>query len=83
MADLIYKTPFTAEALVALEKALIQGVSTVKYADKEVTYRSLAEMSQIRAMIRAELGLDQVNGAGSGFFGGRKKIGRHTKGLAD
>lgn len=43
--------------LTSLEKAIAQGVLRVQYADRVVQYRSLAEMLQIRDIIRRELGL--------------------------
>lgn len=48
---------YTIEQLDALEAAIAQGALQVKYSDKEVTYRSLSEMQQIRRQIRAALGL--------------------------
>lgn len=81
-----YKEPFTLEALQALEEAILQVVQTVKYSDKEVTYRTLEEMLLIRDLLRKKLGLDSSSSSnvnGKGFFGGRKKIGRHTKGLVE
>lgn len=75
-----YQTPFTVEALEAIEGAILQGVQTVKYTDKEVTYRSLNEMMRIRDLLRKKLGMAAANGE-QGFFGGTRKVGRHTKGL--
>ena len=45
----------TKEKLEQLEDALFEGVTTVKYADREVTYRSLNEMERIRNMMKKEL----------------------------
>lgn len=78
-----YQSPFTVEALQALETAILQGVLTVKYTDKEVTYRSLEELMRIRALCRSKLGLDATNGDNNGFFGGTRKVARHTKGLGE
>jgi len=75
-----YVTPFTVESLEALESAILQGVQTVKYSDKEVTYRSLDEMMRIRDLLRKKLGMSAASGE-TGFFGGTRKVGRHTKGL--
>ncbi len=47
---------WTQDQLDKLEEAIAQGTLRVKYADKEVTYRSLAEMMQIREVMRAALG---------------------------
>lgn len=48
---------FSTAALAALEAAIAQGVLRVKYTDKEVQYRSLSEMMQVRDLIRRELGI--------------------------
>lgn len=48
---------FTQEALDALEEAIAHGALRVKYTDKEVTYRSLADMLQLRDLMRRCLGL--------------------------
>jgi hypothetical protein len=48
---------FSTTDLAILESAIAQGALKVKYSDKEITYRSLSEMLQIRAMMRASLGL--------------------------
>jgi len=47
---------YTQEQLDSLESAISQGVLEVKYADKTVVYRSLADMMKIRDMMKAELG---------------------------
>lgn len=47
---------FTQEQLDALEAAIAEGTLTVKYADKEVTYRSLDELLRIRNLISRSLG---------------------------
>ncbi len=49
---------WTSDDLVVLEKAISTGATKVKYADKEVEYRSLEEMFQIREQIKDELGLN-------------------------
>ena len=48
---------FTLTQLEALEDAIAQGVLTVSYNGKTVTYRSLDEMIKLRDMIRKDLGL--------------------------
>lgn len=48
---------WTQTQLDALEAAIAQGTTKVKYSDKEVTYRSLDEMMQIRDKIREDLGI--------------------------
>ena len=50
------KTAFTEANLLALEDAIVKGVRRVKYTDKEVEYRSLDEMLQLRNLMRKELG---------------------------
>lgn len=56
---------FTSDQLTKLDEAIAQGSLTVKYQDKQVTYRSLDEMLKIRDLMRTELGLT------SGSRGGR------------
>jgi hypothetical protein len=53
---------WTQEDLTTLDAAIASGAMRVKYKDREVTYRSQAEMLQARSMIRRELGLDAGNG---------------------
>ncbi len=55
-------TAFTQAQLDLLEVAISQGVRTVKYTDKEVTYHSLAEMLQLRQTMRVALGLVSTAG---------------------
>lgn len=52
-------TGFTPEALERLERAIGKGVLTVQFEDRRTTYRSLAEMLQVRDLMRSEL-----NGSG-------------------
>lgn len=47
---------YTQEQLTILEAAIAEGALTVRYADKQTTYRSLDEMMRIRDMIRDDLG---------------------------
>jgi hypothetical protein len=47
---------FTQAQLDALDEAIASGTLRVKYADKEVTYRSLAEMMQLRDFMARKLG---------------------------
>lgn len=46
---------FTSEQLAALEAAIAEGALRVRYDGKEVQYRSLSEMMQIRNMMRQQL----------------------------
>jgi len=48
---------FTSEQHDALESAIAEGVLTVEYNDKKVTYRSLREMNQILLSMKQDLGL--------------------------
>ena len=75
-------TAFTAENLLALESAIVEGVRRVKYTDKEVEYRSIDEMFRIRDLMRGKLGLKKKCGE-PGLFGGQRIIPAHTKGLDD
>ena len=63
---------FTTLDLEALETALAKGVKTVKYTDKEITYRSVDEMLKIRDLIRNCLGGDQR---------GLRRVAQTNKGL--
>lgn len=47
-------------------KAIAQGALSVKYADKEVMYRNLKEMLQIKAMMADDLGLNGTNPQSNG-----------------
>lgn len=48
---------WTAADLEAIEKSIKNGTSRVRYADREITYRSLEELLQLRTIIQAELGV--------------------------
>ena len=48
---------YTKENLLALQKAIVEGVRRVKYTDKEVEYRSLDDMLKIEQKLKDELGL--------------------------
>lgn len=56
-----------------LVAAIAEGVLTVEYGDKKVTYRSLAEMKQIKAEMEVDLGLRKP--------GGGRKYGTFSKGI--
>ena len=47
---------FTAADLTAINTAIKSGTLSVAYRDRNVTYRSLSEMRQIRDMIKEDLG---------------------------
>ena len=53
----IESAAWTVKDLAALEKALAQGVKSVKYTDKEIEYRTLNEMLRLRDVIKQSLGL--------------------------
>lgn len=74
-----YDTGFTLAGLKTLEEAIQQGILTVKYSDKEITYRSLKDMMHLLDIMKRKLGL--TSGSGNGIFGGKKIIARHSKGL--
>jgi len=46
---------FTQIQIDTLKNAIAEGALTVKYADKEVTYRSLDEMRKILDMMESEV----------------------------
>ncbi len=46
---------YTVAQLEAIETAITSGTLKVRYADKEVTYHSLAELRALRTDMRAEL----------------------------
>ena len=46
---------WTVQDLIALDKAIAQGVKRVEYHDKNVEYRSLDDMLRIRRIIVASL----------------------------
>lgn len=77
-----YTTAFTYENLSILEKAIASGTKRVKYSDKEIEYRSMAEMIQAYNVMSSALKGSNKNKK-TGFFGGRRKVARHSKGLND
>ena len=52
---------YTQQQLDLLDAAIAQGALTVEYADKKVTYRSLAEMMSIRNLMLSNLGITKPN----------------------
>lgn len=52
---------WTEDDLTKLEAAIAEGARRVRYSDKEVEYRTLREMKEIRDDIRAELGLTDAS----------------------
>lgn len=53
---------YTQEQYNALCEAIAQGALKVKYADKEVEYRSLTDMLRIRDLMAEDLGLKKSGG---------------------
>lgn len=51
---------FTTEQLTALEEAYAQGVLTVEYSDKKVTYRTKKEMAELINEMKVSLGQKQT-----------------------
>ena len=45
------------ELLDQLEEALFKGVRSIKFRDKEIVYRTVKEMQDLRSILRKELGL--------------------------
>lgn len=53
---------WTIDDVSTLEKAIAQGALRVKYADKEIEYRSLNEMLRALDIMRKDLGISSKNG---------------------
>lgn len=51
------------EQLNAINEAIASGARKVKYNDKEIEYRTLDEMIQIRDSLREQLGLTETRRA--------------------
>ena len=64
---------FTIEQYNTLTEAIASGSLSVKYADKEVTYRSLKEMKEILGMMRTDVFPSSTQS--------RRKYAEHSKGL--
>ncbi len=65
-------TSYTQEDLDAIEDAIAKGARRVKYTDKEIEYRSLKEMMEIRDFIKRCL---------SGSTSGARRVAAFSKGL--
>lgn len=48
---------YTQEQYNTLCEAIAMGATKVKYSDKEVEYRSLADMERIKRMMESDLGI--------------------------
>lgn len=55
---------YTIEQYQALQEAIAGGELSVRYADRSVTYRSVAEMLQILRLMQSELGLNADQNGG-------------------
>ena len=66
---------WSASDLEEIEKAIKSGTLRVKYSDREVQYRSLQEMLQIRDMIAREVGTKPA--------GPTRRLAQFSKGLDD
>jgi hypothetical protein len=64
---------YTTDEYNALTSAMALGATFVKYSDKEIHYRTLAEMQSLKRDMEIDLGI--IKNAG------RKKIGVYSKGL--
>lgn len=67
---------WTTDDLSEINKAIASGTTTVKYADREVSYRSLEEMLKIRDLIAKEV-------AGSEATSPTRRFAQFSKGLED
>lgn len=65
---------WTINDLSILESAIAQGATRVKYADKEVEYRSLSDMFQLREQMKKELGVTDPADNG-------RRVGVYNKGI--
>lgn len=65
---------YTIDQYNKLCDAIAQGAVKVKYADKEVEYRSLEEMNRIKKQMESEL---NIGGTGKS----RVRYAQHSKGL--
>jgi hypothetical protein len=63
---------WTQTDLDKLEEAIASGARRVKFADKEVEYRDLTEMMQVRDLMRQKLGKSTK---------GQRILASHSKGL--
>lgn len=52
---------FQQSDLDAIEKAIASGALTVKFSDKEVTYRTMDDLMKARDLIRKKLGQANPN----------------------
>lgn len=53
---------WTVDDLVALDAAIATGAQKVRYQTHEVEYRSMAEMLQVRDLIKSEIAGPSTNG---------------------
>lgn len=55
---------FSQTDLDRIEAAIASGTLTVKYADKQVTYASMADLMKARDLIRKQMGVTSKTGFG-------------------
>ena len=67
---------FTQSQYDILIAAIAQGATTVKYGDKEVTYRSLSEMLKVKEMMATDLALNGTAPQNRG-----RRYAEHSKGI--
>lgn len=65
---------FTIEQYNTLCAAIAQGVTSVRYGDKSINYRSLPEMLRVKALMEASLNIGEKKI--------RKKVVLYDKGLS-
>lgn len=52
---------YTQDQYDKLKSAIALGATTVKYSDKEITYRSLSDMKRILNDMESDLGITHAN----------------------
>lgn len=62
---------YTAQDLINIDAAIARGATTIKIADREVTYRSQSELLQLRKLIKGELDAAEEPAAVPAVSGGR------------
>lgn len=69
---------WTLEQYEALNTAIAEGVKSVQYSDKMVTYRSLDEMRRILSDMADDLGLSENGGRPAAYAG--RNVGYYVSG---
>ena len=68
---------YTQQQIDILKAAIAEGALTVRYSDKQVTYRSLDEMLRILSLMEQEVGSSNIEAASGIVYGS------FSKGLCD